>query len=58
MRGLLGQKRNPDFLATASGGIAVLRGDARGAARWGTVGVFEGQGAIFDIPVALIVLAI
>jgi hypothetical protein len=58
VRGLLGQERDSDFLTTASCGVAVLRGDACGAARWGAVRMFEGSRGIFDIPIALILLAV
>lgn len=57
MRGLLGQKRDSDFLATEGSSFAVLRGNARGTARWCAIWVFELEGGIFDVPIALIVLA-
>lgn len=57
MRGLLGQKRDSDFLATKGSRFAVLRGNARGTARWSAIRMFELESSVFDVPIALIMLA-
>lgn len=57
MRGLFSQERDPDFLATAGSGIAVSRSHAHGAARRSAVGMFEGKGVIFNVPITLVLLA-
>lgn len=54
---MLGQVGDSDSFAITGGGVAILRCYARRAARWSAVGMFEREASIFNVPIALIVLA-